>query len=322
MSQTLRALGKTGLHIGPLVLGGNVFGWTCPRRESFAVLDAYAALGGGMIDTADVYSRWAPGHHGGESETIIGDWIRQRGHHHDVLIATKVGSDMGLGHICLRREHILRSVEDSLRRLGVDCIDLYQSHWFDKRTPPQETLGAFQQLLEQGKVRAIGCSNHSPAQLMESIEVAEVYNLPAYQVLQPQYNLMARAGFEGELRAICQREGLGVIAYHGLASGFLSGKYRRPEDVGQSARGEAVRQHLAHPMAPAVLAALDDIAARHGASPAQVALAWIMAQPGVTAPIASATSTAQLAELAGAAQLQLDGEDLAALDAASTLPSD
>lgn len=322
MSQTLRALGKTGLHIGPLVLGGNVFGWTCSRRESFAVLDAYAALGGGMIDTADVYSRWAPGHHGGESETIIGDWIRQRGHHHDVLIATKVGSDMGLGHICLRREHILRSVEDSLRRLGVDCIDLYQSHWFDKRTPPQETLGAFQQLLEQGKVRAIGCSNHSPAQLMESIEVAEVYNLPAYQVLQPQYNLMARAGFEGELRAICQREGLGVIAYHGLASGFLSGKYRRPEDVGQSARGEAVRQHLAHPMAPAVLAALDDIAARHGARPAQVALAWIMAQPGVTAPIASATSTAQLAELAGAAQLQLDGEDLAALDAASTLPSD
>lgn len=321
MSQNLRPLGKTGLHIGPLVLGGNVFGWTCARRESFAVLDAYAALGNGLIDTADVYSRWAPGHHGGESESIIGDWIRQRGHHHDVLIATKVGSDMGLGHICLRREHILRSVEDSLRRLGVDCIDLYQSHWFDKRTPPEETLRAFQHLLEQGKVRAIGCSNHSPAQLMESIEVAQVYGLSAYQVLQPQYNLMARAGFEGELRDICQREELGVIPYHGLASGFLSGKYRHPDDARDSARGEAVRQHLANPQGAPVLAALDDIAARHHARPAQVALAWIMAQPGITAPIASATSTAQLEELAGAAELSLDADDLAALDAASTPPS-
>ena len=321
MSQNLRPLGKTGLHIGPLVLGGNVFGWTCARRESFAVLDAYAALGNGLIDSADVYSRWAPGHQGGESESIIGDWIRQRGHHNDVLIATKVGSDMWLGRICLRREHILRSGEDSLRRLGVDCIDLYQSHWFDKRTPPEETLRAFQHLLEQGKVRAIGCSNHSPAQLMESIEVAQVYGLPAYQVLQPLYNLMARAGFEGDLRGICQREELGVIAYHGLASGFLSGKYRHPDDARDSARGDAVRQHLANPQGAAVLAALDDIAARHLARPAQVALAWIMAQPGITAPIASATSTAQLEELAGAADLGLDADDLAALDAASTPPS-
>jgi len=316
-----RPLGRTGFDIAPLVLGGNVFGWTCDAAQSFRVLDAFVAHGFNLIDTADVYSRWAPGNRGGESETIIGEWIRRRGRHDDVLIATKVGSDMGLGHVCLRRDYILAAVEDSLRRLRIDCIDLYQSHWVDKDTPADETLSAFQTLIEQGKVRAIGASNHRASRLLDALEVAQLHGLPAYQTLQPPYNLMQRGEFEGELQALCRKEGMGVISYYGLASGFLTGKYRSARDAAGRARGDAVQQYLAAPQADAVLATLDRLADKHAATPAQVALAWIMAQPGITAPIASATSPAQLEELAGAVTLALDADDLAALDAASTPPS-
>lgn len=316
-----RPLGRTGFDIAPLVLGGNVFGWTCDAAQSFRVLDAFVAHGFNLIDTADVYSRWAPGNRGGESETIIGEWIRRRGRHDDVLIATKVGSDMGLGQVCLRRDYILAAVEDSLRRLRIDCIDLYQSHWVDKDTPADETLSAFQTLIEQGKVRAIGASNHRASRLLDALEVAQLHGLPAYQTLQPPYNLMQRGEFEGELQALCRKEGMGVISYYGLASGFLTGKYRSARDAAGRARGDAVQQYLAAPQADAVLATLDRLADKHAATPAQVALAWIMAQPGITAPIASATSPAQLEELAGAATLALDADDLAALDAASTPPS-
>lgn len=316
-----RPLGRTGFDIAPLVLGGNVFGWTCDAAQSFRVLDAFVAHGFNLIDTADVYSRWAPGNRGGESEMIIGEWIRRRGRHDDVLIATKVGSDMGLGHVCLRRDYILAAVEDSLRRLRIDCIDLYQSHWVDKDTPADETLSAFQTLIEQGKVRAIGASNHRASRLLDALEVAQLHGLPAYQTLQPPYNLMQRGEFEGELQALCRKEGMGVISYYGLASGFLTGKYRSARDAAGRARGDAVQQYLAAPQADAVLATLDRLADKHAATPAQVALAWIMAQPGITAPIASATSSAQLEELAGAATLALDADDLAALDAASTPPS-
>ncbi len=316
-----RPLGRTGFDIAPLVLGGNVFGWTCDAAQSFRVLDAFVAHGFNLIDTADVYSRWAPGNRGGESEMIIGEWIRRRGRHDDVLIATKVGSDMGLGHVCLRRDYILAAVEDSLRRLRIDCIDLYQSHWVDKDTPADETLSAFQTLIEQGKVRAIGASNHRASRLLDALEVAQLHGLPAYQTLQPPYNLMQRGEFEGELQALCRKEGMGVISYYGLASGFLTGKYRSARDAAGRARGDAVQQYLAAPQADAVLATLDRLADKHAATPAQVALAWIMAQPGITAPIASATSPAQLEELAGAATLALDADDLAALDAASTPPS-
>lgn len=316
-----RPLGRTGFNIAPLVLGGNVFGWTCDAVQSFRVLDAFVARGFNLIDTADVYSRWVPGNRGGESESIIGEWIRRRGHHDDVLIATKVGSDMGLGHVCLKREHILAAVEDSLRRLRIDRIDLYQSHWVDKDTPVEETLAAFQTLIEQGKVRAIGASNHRTPRLLEALEVARLHGLPTYQTLQPPYNLMQRTEFEGELQALCQSENIGVISYYGLASGFLTGKYRSAADAASRARGEAVQAHLAAPQAGTVLAAIDQAAEKHAATPAQVALAWIMAQPGITAPIASATSVAQLEELAGAATLALDSDDLAALDAASTAPS-
>ena len=316
-----RPLGRTGFDIAPLALGGNVFGWTCDAAQSFRVLDAFVAHGFNLIDTADVYSRWVPGNRGGESEAIIGEWIRRRGHHDDVLIATKVGSDMGLGHVCLKREHILAAVEDSLRRLRIDRIDLYQSHWVDKDTPVEETLAAFQTLIEQGKVRAIGASNHRTPRLLEALEMAQLHGLPAYQTLQPPYNLMQRTEFEGELQALCRSENIGVISYYGLASGFLTGKYRSAADAARRARGGAVQAHLAAPQAGAVLAALDQAAGKHAATPAQVALAWIMAQPGITAPIASATSVAQLEDLAGAATLALDSDDLAALDAASTAPS-
>ncbi len=317
----LRPLGRTGFRIAPLVLGGNVFGWTCGRETSFRVLDAFVARGFNLIDTADVYSRWVPGHAGGESETILGEWIRRRGRHDDVLITTKVGSDLGLGHVCLRREHLLAAVEGSLRRLGVDCIDLYQSHWVDKDTPVEETLAAFQTLIEQGKVRAIGASNHRATRLRAALDAARIHGLPAYQTLQPPCNLLQRAEFEGELAALCRQENLGVISYYGLASGFLTGKYRTAADARGRARGDAVQKLFALPQAGAVLAALDSVAKKHDATPAQIALTWVMAQPGITAPIASATSVAQLEELAGAAALTLDPDDLAALDAASTPPS-
>lgn len=316
-----RPLGRTGLSIAPLVLGGNVFGWTCDAASSFRVLDAFVDAGFNLIDTADVYSRWAPGNTGGESETLIGQWLRRRGHRDGVLIATKVGSDMGLGHVCLRRDYILEAVEASLRRLNVDCIDLYQSHWVDPDTPVEETLSAFQTLIEQGKVRAIGASNFRTRRLLDALETAQLNGLPAYQTLQPPYNLMQRTEFEGELSALCQHEGMGVISYYGLASGFLTGKYRSLADAKDRARGDAAQKHLAAPQAGAVLAALDQLAQKHAATPAQIALAWVLAQPGITAPIASATTVVQLEELLGATTITLDPDDLALLDTASTPPS-
>jgi aryl-alcohol dehydrogenase-like predicted oxidoreductase len=311
-----RKLGDTGFSIAPLAFGGNVFGWTADEATSFRLLDAFVAAGGNLVDTADSYSRWVTGHTGGESETIIGRWIARRGRHHDVVIATKVGSDMGLGYRCLRKEYILRAAEDSLRRLQVDAIDLYQSHWDDPSTPFNETLEAYQRLLEQGKVRAIGASNLTAARLSEALFAAAADGLPKYRTLQPLYNLYDRGEFEGALADVCIRDNLGVIPYYSLAAGFLTGKYRSEADFGKSARGAGMKKYL-NPRGLAIVDALSRIADAHGATPAQVALAWLMSRPGVTAPIASATSVEQLEELFGATRLTLGEGDLTALDRAS-----
>lgn len=312
-----RPLGDTGLEIGPLVLGGNVFGWTADQRTSFALLDAFVEGGLDAIDTADAYSRWVPGHAGGESERIIGDWLRADPSRRDrVVLITKVGSDMGQGRKDLSASWIAEAVEGSLRRLGVDTIDVYLSHWPDPETPVAETLGAYARLIDAGKVRAIGASNHDAGQLAEALRVADAESLPRYRVLQPHYNLVERARLEGPLLDLCRAENLGVISYFGLARGFLSGKYRSEADLAQSPRGGGVAEYLT-PRGFAVLGALDLVARRHGATPAEVALAWVMAQPGVTAPIASATSLDQLASLVRATSLALDPDDLAALAAAS-----
>jgi len=312
-----RKLGNTGFEVAPLAFGGNVFGWTADEAMSFGLLDAFVDAGFNLVDTADSYSRWVTGHQGGESETIIGRWIARRGHHDDVIIATKVGSEMGQGHKVLRRDYILQAVEASLRRLRVDCIDLYQSHWDDENTTFEETLGAYDQLIRQGKVRAIGASNFSPARLAQALEVGATKQLPRYLTLQPEYNLYARDGFESELQPLCIRENIGVITYFSLAAGFLSGKYRSADDFGKSARGQGMKKYL-NPRGIRILDALDRVARRHRAAPAQVALAWLIARPGVTAAIASATNLAQLRELLGATTLQLDSESTIALDAASS----
>jgi aryl-alcohol dehydrogenase-like predicted oxidoreductase len=312
-----RPFGDTGFEIAPLAFGGNVFGWTADEATSFALLDGFVDAGLNAIDTADAYSRWVPGHAGGESETIIGRWLaRNPGKRDRVLLITKVGSDMGQGHNDLSADWIARAVEDSLRRLQVEAIDLYLSHWPDPDTPVAETLGAYQRLIEAGKVRAIGASNLDAAQLAEALRVAGTEGLPRYQVLQPGYNLVDRGDLEGPLLELCRAEGLGVITYFSLAKGFLSGKYRSNDDLGKSQRGGAVSRYLT-PRGFAILGALDLVAARHGATPAEVALAWVIAQPGVTAPIASATSLDQLASLVRATSLALDPDDLAALAAAS-----
>ena len=309
-----RPLGSSGLRVAPFALGGNVFGWTADEPTSFAILDAFVAAGFQLIDTANSYSRWVSGHEGGESEAVIGRWIARRGRHDDVVIATKVGSDMGLGRKCLRREHILEQAEASLRRLRVERIDLYQSHWDDPDTPLDETLGAYDRLVRDGKVRAIGASNLDATRLAESLETSRARGLPRYESLQPHYNLLVRDEFEGPLQALCLREGIGVIPYFSLAAGFLTGKYRSEADLAKSARGPGLKKYLnAH--GANVLAALETAASRHGATMAQVALAWLIAQPGVTAPIASATSVAQLEELLGAVRLRLDDEALRMLDA-------
>ncbi len=312
----MRRLGTTEISVAPLAFGGNVLGWTVDEPTSFALLDAFVAGGGNLIDTADSYSRWAPGHQGGESETIIGRWIARRGRHDDVVIATKVGSDMGLGYKCLRRDYILRAVEDSLRRLQVDAIDLYQSHWDDEATPLEETLDGYARLLEQGKVRAIGASNLSADRLGAALTVGAQRDLPRYATLQPHYNLYEREGFEGALQDLCLRERVGVITYFSLASGFLTGKYRSDADFGKSRRGGGMHKFL-NERGRAILAALDAVAQRLSATPAQVALAWLMSRPAVVAPIASATSLDQLDELMCATRLTLDGDAMAALDAAS-----
>jgi len=312
----MRKLGATGFEVAPLAFGGNVFGWTADEPTSFQLLDAFVAAGFNLIDTADSYSRWAPGHQGGESETVIGRWIKRRGRHDDVIIATKVGSEMGQGHKILRRDYILQAVEASLRRLQVERIDLYQSHWDDEKTPLEETLGAYAQLIEQGKVKAIGASNLGAPRLAQALALSRAHNLPRYATLQPLYNLYDRASFEGELQRLCVQESIGVITYFSLAAGFLTGKYRSEADFGKSARGPGMKKYL-NARGMKIVDALEAVAKRCGATPAQVALAWLMARPGVTAPIVSATSVAQLQEILEAAALGLDADAMNALDRAS-----
>jgi len=311
-----RMLGNTGFEVAPLAFGGNVFGWTADEATSFRLLDRFVEGGGNLIDTANSYSRWAPGHVGGESETVIGRWIARRGRHDDVVIATKVGSDMGQGDKCLRREHILQQVDDSLRRLHVDAIDLYQSHWDDEKTPFEETLETYSRLIERGKVRAIGASNLDAQRLASALGVSARDGLPRYETLQPLYNLYDRGTFEGALRDLCLREDVGVITYFSLGAGFLTGKYRSEKDFAKSPRGPGMKKYL-NERGLRILDALDDVAARVRATPAQVALAWLMTQPGVTAAIASATSLAQLDDLLAATRLALDGLDKQQLDEAS-----
>ena len=312
----LRPLGRSGLSIAPLMLGGNVFGWTVDQATSSAILDAFVDAGFNAIDTADSYSRWAPGHVGGESEIMIGRWLKDSGKRDKVVIATKVGSDMGEG-TCVRKDYILRACEGSLRRLGVETIDLYQTHFDDETTPVEETLSAYAKLIGDGKVRAIGASNLSPVRLSASLAASKTSGLPRYESRQPLYNLSDRKEFETEYRDIVAREGLGVINYYALAAGFLTGKYRSIEDAEKHpGRGGRLKRY-ADARGFRILAALDEVSGRHGATPAQIALAWLMAQPYVTAPIASATSVEQLDELMRAAALKLSAEDLRTLDSAS-----
>ncbi|HYG81959.1 MAG TPA: aldo/keto reductase [Pyrinomonadaceae bacterium] len=313
-----RRLGKSELEVAPLAFGGNVFGWTVDERTSFELLDAFAGAGFNLIDTADAYSAWAPGNTGGESETIIGRWLKRGGRRReDVIIATKVGWEMR-GEKGLSKPYILRSADESLRRLGTDYIDLYQSHKDDFETPIEETLEAYAELMRQGKVRAIGASNFSAERLREALRLSEQNGLPRYESLQPLYNLYDREPFEAELEPLCLEQNVGVISYYSLASGFLSGKYRSEGDLGKSARGGAVGKKYLNERGFRILAALDEVSARLGSTPARVALAWLIARPSVTAPIASATSLEQLNDLTAATKLELDEASLRLLDEASS----
>ena len=311
----LRRLGKSDLKVAPLVLGGNVFGWTADEATSFAILDAFVDGGFNMVDTADVYARWTPAG-GGASETVIGKWLAQGGKRDKVVLATKFGSEMGEGMKGLSAKYMVEAVEASLKRLQTDYIDLYQSHRDDPDTPQEETAEAFDRLVKAGKVRAIGSSNFTPERLKSAIDLAEAKGLARYNSEQPLYNLYDRAGFEAGLQKVCIENEVGVIPYYGLASGFLTGKYRTEADLDKSPRGRGVKRMM-DARGMRILAALDQVSTAKGATPAQIALAWVMAQPGLTGPIASATSTAQLEELMGSARLTLSPEDLAALAAAS-----
>ncbi|MGX7875155.1 aldo/keto reductase [Mesorhizobium sp. ORM6] len=311
-----RRLGRTDLSIAPLVLGGNVFGWTADEKTSFDLLDRFVGGGLNAVDTADAYSRWVPGNKGGESETIIGNWMKDRGNRDKVVVITKVGSDMGQGHKDLSAAYIEKAVDASLKRLRTDVIDLYLSHWPDPTTPYEETLGAYEKLLAKGKVRHVGCSNLDAGQLRAALDVASLRGLPRYEVLQPEYNLYDRSSFDGPLRDLCVAEDIGVITYFSLAKGFLSGKYRSEADLGQSERGEDVGSYL-NARGMRILAALDAVSARHSAKQAEVALAWAIARPGVTAPIASATKPGQMDSLIKAVSLELTADDMAELDKAS-----
>ncbi|MFY9969773.1 MAG: aldo/keto reductase [Roseiarcus sp.] len=311
----LRRLGRTDLNIAPVVLGGNVFGWTADKATSFAVLDRFAAAGLSAVDTADAYSSWVPGNHGGESETIIGEWMKARGTRGRTIVITKVGSPMGKGKEGLSARYIEEAVEASLRRLQTDVIDLYLSHWPDQATPFDETLGAYQRLIEKGKIRWCGGSNLTVALLEAAIAAAKARGGPRYEVLQPEYNLADRHGFENGLADLCLREDIGVITYFSLAKGFLSGKYRSEEDLTKSPRGGGVKAYL-NPRGFRILDALEATAKRHKAKPAEVALAWLIARPAVTAPIASATSIEQVDSLVRATELTLSDTDMAALNEA------
>ncbi len=316
MALIKRRLGNSGLEIAPIVFGGNVFGWTADEETSFKLLDGFVAAGFNAVDTADVYSKWVPGNRGGESETIIGNWLKRSGKRQRVIIATKAGSEMGPGKKGLSKSYILAAVEDSLQRLQTDYIDLYQSHVDDPDTPLEETLEAYAKLIQQGKVRAIGASNYNAKRLGEALQISTKKSLPRYEILQPHYNLYERAEFEAELAPLCVRESVGVIPYFSLASGFLAGKYRSEADLAKSARAIFVKKYL-NERGFRILGALDQVAKTHSSTPTQVALAWLLAQPSVTAPIASVTNLDQLRELLGAADLTLDPESLEKLNQAS-----
>ncbi|HBO3986800.1 TPA: aldo/keto reductase [Pseudomonas aeruginosa] len=313
-----RILGSTGITIAPIVLGGNVLGWTIDEKASFEVLDAFVDHGFDAIDTADCYSNWAPGNQGGESETIIGRWLKARpGVRDKVKIITKVGSDLGRpGQKGLSERWILQAVEGSLSRLGIEQIDVYFSHWPDPSVGHEETLTAYDKLLKAGKIKAIGASNYDATLLKAALEVARANGLPAYQIVEPEYNLYDRAAFDGALRNLCIAEDVGVITYYSLASGFLSGKYRSEADLGKSPRGQGITKYMT-PRGQAILKALDEVSTEHCVEPAQVALAWLIAREGVTAPIASATRVAHVEGFARAASLQLSVEQIAQLDRAS-----
>jgi len=312
-----RPLGQSGLAVAPLMLGGNVFGWSADEATSHRLLDAFVDAGFNAVDTADSYSRWAPGHSGGESESVIGNWLKKSGKRGKVVIATKVGSDMGQGR-CLKKDYILRSADASLKRLGVETIDLYQSHFDDEVTPVEETLEAYAQLIKAGKVRAIGASNLSPARLKASFEASRKHGLPRYETLQPNYNLYDRAGYERDYAPIAAAEKIGVIPYFALAAGFLTGKYRSKAEAEKSpTRGDKVKDYF-DARGLAVLDALATMAKAKSATMAQVALAWLMAKPDIAAPIASATSLDQLNDILGAAKLSLSRDDVAELDRASS----
>lgn len=314
---TKRKLGNSGIEVRPLMLGGNVFGWTIDEAQSFPVLDAFAAAGFSFIDTADLYSRWVPGHTGGESETILGRWMKQRGNRSRIILATKCGLDMGDGKKGLSRKYILQAADDSLRRLQTDYIDLYQSHTEDPETPLEETLGAYADLIKQGKVRAIGASNYTPQRLEVALETSARLGLPRYESLQPNYNLYERSGYEQDLEPICARHGLGVIPYYALASGFLTGKYRSAADASKSARGPSIVKKYLNDRGLRILAALDQVAAEYQSKPATVALAWLMTRPSITAPIASATNLDQIQDLFKAVGLKLDSQAIEKLNQAS-----
>lgn len=310
-----RQLGRSGLSIAPIVFGGNVFGWTADKSTSFALMDAFVAHGFDCIDTADVYARWVPGHTGGESETIIGEWLTARQSRDKVVIATKCGMAAGADGKFLSRASIIAAVEASLKRLQTDYIDLYQAHKDDADTPLEETLEAFASLVKAGKVRALGASNYKADRLAQALKISAANNWPRYETLQPEYNLAERGVFEGELQQLCVAESIGVITFYSLASGFLTGKYRSLDDVAGRARAGGVKKYL-DARGFRILQALDEVAGRERSTPARVALAWLLAQPAVAAPIVSATSVAQLEDILGAASLKLSASDLDVLDSA------
>lgn len=312
----MRRVGKSDLMIAPIVFGGNVLGWTASEAMSFRILDAFVDGGFNGIDTADTYSRFVPGNHGGESETILGKWLKQAGGRRErTLIFTKVGHEMGPGKSGLSRKYIIAEVEDSLKRLQIERIDLYQSHRDDTSTPMDETLEAYADLIREDKVRHIGASNFSAERLQESLQISDARALPRYECLQPRFNLYDRADYEGDLERLCQRENIGVIPYYGLASGFLTGKYRSAADFSKSPRGARMSAYL-NAKGHRILAALDDIAEARRVNPAAVALAWLIARPSITAPIASATNVTQIADFCAAAELRLTADEIAKLNAA------
>lgn len=311
-----KQLGSTDLSIYPIVLGGNVFGWTIDEQTSFQILDKFIAEEFTMIDTADSYSRWKPGNSGGESETIIGNWMKRRKNRHSVLIATKAGSDMGSGKKNLSKKYLLKAADDSLKRLQTDYLDLYQTHWDDDSTPVEETLDAYAELIKAGKVRWIGASNLSPERLRASLKASDTFHLPRYQTLQPHYNLAVRKIFEEEYEPICKENNLGVLTYYSLAAGFLTGKYRSEADLTKSPRGGGAKKYL-NERGLKILTALDEVSQQYQTTPAAIAIAWLIANPVVSAPVASATSIEQLASILQSTHIELNNDSIALLNNAS-----